>query len=374
MAGGWTVLAFLVRPLAVVLPFSVVPALLWRSDWRAALRRATPPLVTTTIGMVVLQSQLARVFGPLDGAAVREGWLADWFSIPFGYYVKWTVEVLLQSALPLAPLLLATLIRWRRALLVAVLGLFLIPTFHVLFGELPSAFPDWQTWSFQDIGARALIGGDLDPSPWSVRAQPAAQVVGLLVAGALLAACLRRKGTRWGRGELVAATLTLLHVGMIHILWLYNDRYYLVLAPPLVMLAAKALDTDRPAQFVAAAGLILWTAIALTGTRDMLAFNDAGALAVRQLEATGVPAWEIDAGYSLNGWRLYAHPEHLPPEWDRRDDVPFVTSDRPTQYAITNRPLAGFDIARVVPLRSASWQTTNAIYVLRRHSAAPGEP
>ena len=94
--------------------------------------------------------------------------------------------------------------------------------------------------------------------------------------------------------------------------------------------------------------------------------REACAAAAREVEATGVPAWEIDAGYPLNGWRLYAHSENLPPGSDRRYDVPFVTSDRPTRYAIMNRPLPGFEVVRVVPLERASWQTTRAVYVLRR--------
>jgi len=92
---------------------------------------------------------------------------------------------------------------------------------------------------------------------------------------------------------------------------------------------------------MAAACLVLWAGVAISGTRDMLAFNEACAAAAREVEATGVPAWEIDAGYPLNGWRLYAHSENLPPGSDRRYDVPFVTSDRPTQYAIMEPAAAG---------------------------------
>jgi hypothetical protein len=51
--------------------------------------------------------------------------------------------------------------------------------------------------------------------------------------------------------------------------------------------------------------------------------------------------------------------------------VPFVTSVRPTQYAIMNRPMPGFDVVRVVPLERASWQTTRAVYVLRRQVVKP---
>ena len=152
---------------------------------------------------------------------------------------------------------------------------------------------------------------------------------------------------------------------MIHLLWLYNDRYYLVLAPTLAIIGARALDADRRAKWVVSALLVVWAAVATSGTRDMLAFNEACAIAARQLEATGIPASEIDAGYVLNGWRLYAHPENLPPGADRKVDVPFVTSETVPRFRIVNRPLPEYDVVRVVPLERATWQATRAVYVLR---------
>ena len=54
----------------------------------------------------------------------------------------------------------------------------------------------------------------------------------------------------------------------IHALWLYNDRYYLVLAPGVAIAAATALDQDTRAQRVAAALLVVWATVAITGTRE----------------------------------------------------------------------------------------------------------
>jgi hypothetical protein len=287
--------------------------------------------------------------------------------------VRWNVYVLVESIFPLAPLLLASMVRWRRAMLVAAVGLLLMVPLRLWLGALPTPLPDWQTWSLQDIGARAMIGGDLASSTWSLRVGPAVRVLGLLAVISLAVVCVHGwiQAPRWGHPETVVGTLALLHLALINLLWLYNDRYYLVLAPALAVLGARALDEDRLAKSMAAACLVLWAAVAISGTRDMLAFNEACAAAAREVEATGAPAWEIDAGYPLNGWRLYAHPQNLPPGSDRRYDVPFVTSARPTQYAIMNRPLPGFDIVRVVPLERASWQTTRAVYVLRRQVVKP---
>src|SRR6185436_15662287 len=120
------------------------------------------------------------------------------------------------------------------------------------------------------------------------------------------------------------------------------------------------------ARGVATGLLIVWAGIAISGTRDMLAFNGTCASVTEELEASGIPPWDIDAGYALDGWRLYAHPEHLPPGARRESDVPFVTSNRPTHYSITNSPLPKSEVLRVVPLIHASWQATRVLYVVRR--------
>ena len=112
--------------------------------------------------------------------------------------------------------------------------------------------------------------------------------------------------------------------------------------------------------------LVGWAAIAVTGTRDMLAYYEAASDAARVLEASGIPAWEIDAGYPLNGWRLYAHPEHLPPGADRRDDVPFVTSASHPPYAVVSHPPPGVTVLRVIPLPRATWQASRELYVVKR--------
>jgi hypothetical protein len=138
------------------------------------------------------------------------------------------------------------------------------------------------------------------------------------------------------------------------------------LSAAVAIVAASAIDNDTRAQRVAAALLVVWAAIAITGTRDLLAFNAACAEATRSLEASGVPPYEIDAGYPLNGWRLYAHPENLPPGADRRYDVPFVTGGPSTKFAIMSHPVPGTEVLRVVPLPRATWQATRELYVVKR--------
>src|SRR5262249_25685395 len=161
--------------------------------------------------------------------------------------------------------------------------------------------PDWQTWSLQDLATRGgMLGGDLQPSSWSMHVTPFLCVLGAVVAGSFLLAMFESTQRRTPAG-IVIATIALLHVVLFNVLWFFNDRYYLVLLPPMAFLAADRMNTQgRRAVWIAAPLLTLWAFVSFTGTRDMIATNDVVARLAHDLEARGVPASEIDAGYSLN--------------------------------------------------------------------------
>ena len=365
--GALAVVAFLIRPIGIALPLTVVPALMFRPQWRVVARQAALPIALPMLTMAALQVVVPRALGALDWQAMRAEQLRWVFSIPLATYAVWTIRVVLEAVFPFAPLLLASMVRWRHALAVVVVALVLVVPMQRLRGEILTPLPDWQTWSLQDIGARSLIAGDVPASAWSARAMPMLRGLGLVTLAGLLLACGRGLARRSGLAVpsvLVAHVVLLL--GATHVLWLYNDRYYLVFAPALAVLAAVALDHDSRAQWAAAAALSVWAAIGITGTRDLLAYNEAGAQAARQLEASGIPPWEIDAGYPLNGWRLYAHPGRMKPGTDPQYDVPFVTSGGSAPYVIANHPMPGTDVIRVVPLPRATWQASRELYVLKR--------
>ncbi|MCU1383156.1 MAG: hypothetical protein JWL71_1853 [Acidobacteria bacterium] len=366
---GCAIAAYLIRPIGIVLPLAVLAAASRRSGAPPAVRRAVVPVAAATLVLIGgLQIVLPRVLAPLDWAAIRVSYLRWWFMVPITSYVRWTVEVAVIAAFPVAPLLLAYATRWRRAAS-TVIGALAIASVSWLLGYAVRPLPNWQTWSLQDIAARAMIAGALVPSPWSVRMMPIVMILGLLAVGALAAIAARHVVRRsgWRGGDAILLALAALHIACIHALWLYNDRYYLVLAPLVIIAAARAVDSDDRAQRYAAALLVVWAAVGITGTRDMLAFNGTAARAAEDLERTGVPPWDVDAGYALNGWRLYAHPEHLPPGANRRYDVPFVTSDRQPPYVISNSLLPGSDLLRILTVPQSSWQATSQIYVVRRH-------
>jgi Dolichyl-phosphate-mannose-protein mannosyltransferase len=358
--------AFLTRPIGIVLPLALLPALVGSRDWWPMFRRSITPLILTVSVMAALQVEMPRELGLLDWAAIRQDYLRWWFTVPFTDYLRWNLEVPFVMVFPFAPLLLAYAVRWRHAAVTGAAAIILAVACRGALGHIVTPLPEGQTWSLRDIAARSMLDGDVAASSWSLRLTPLLELLGLLTVGALAVIMVRRYLQGTGRGERVVFALAALQIVCINLLWLYNDRYYVVFAPMLAIVGAQALDRDRLGQGIAAGLLIVWAGIAISGTRDMLAFNGTCARVAGELEASGIPPWDIDAGYPLDGWRLYAHPERLPPGANRQFDVPFVTSNRPTHYSITNSPLPQAEIVRIVPLQHASWQATRVVYVMRR--------
>ena len=361
----FAIAAFLTRPIGIVLPLAPLPALVGGRDWRTMFRRSVPLIIALCV-MAALQVEMPRTLGSLDWAAIRQEYLGWWFDVPMTDYLRWNVEVPFILAFPFAPLLLAYVVGWRRSAETLAAAIILAIVSRWAFGHIVNPLPEGQTWSLRDIAARSMLDGTVAASSWSIRVTPVVELLGLLIVGALVVIAIRRCLHPSGRSERVVFALAALQLVCTNALWLYNDRYYMVFAPLLAIVGAQALDRNRLGQAVATGLLIAWAGIAISGTRDMLAFNGTCASLTEELEASGIPPWDIDAGYPLDGWRLYAHPEHLPPGADRNSDVPFVNSSQATHYSITNSPLPKSQILRIVPLDQASWQATRVLYVLRR--------
>jgi hypothetical protein len=383
--------AFLIRPLGVVLPMSAALGYVGRAFFEppsagsnrlrqgdgepaealAAAEGTGPayfwPLAVSITVMVVLWIAMPRIFGRLPVEDRRVSDLRSIWMITAKEYADWNLNLLWIAAFPLAPMLLARLTSLRRAIAAIVVGAVLMGVAYGILRQVPTPLPDWQTWSLQDLATRGgLLGGDLQPSSWSVHAMPFLRVLGALVAGSFLLA-VSESAKRRTPAAIVVAAIALCHVALFNVLWFFNDRYYIVLLPPLAFLAAaRTIGNTRRVAWIAAPLLTLWAFISFTGTRDMIATNDVVARLAQELEARGVPPSEIDAGYSLNGWRLYAHPENLPPGAVAQYDVPFVTSAHPTRYRIVNAPGPDENVLKTEPLPAALWQVSDRVYVVER--------
>jgi 4-amino-4-deoxy-L-arabinose transferase-like glycosyltransferase len=362
------VAAFLIRPVGVLIPVTLAAAALGRPP-RVRMRAWMMPLVVSLALMATAAVAMPRMFGPLEVASGRTAQLRWWGTIPASSYLAWNAGLWLQALMPFAPLLLVPILSRRGIVAVAAVAVVVWIVLHATIGTIPPPLPDWDTWSLQDVGARAMIGGDAPLSDLSARLAPLVTVVGLASASGFVIAAVRTV-RRLTPAAAVIVSFGVLQWIAVNALWLFNDRYYLPFAPAVALVAAHAIET-RVQRLAAAVLLAALAAVAVTGARDMLDANAAAAGAARDLECDGVPAWNIDAGYALNGWRLYAHPERLPVGADRRFAVPYVTSKQPVLYRVANTRLDGYDLVRVLPLDHAWWQTTDRLYLLRRRQPQP---
>ena len=368
-AGGLVaVVAFLVRPLAVAIPLAVLPALGWRRDWRSTVSRVVP-IAATVCAMTLLWFALNRTMGSAEFAQQRVANLRWWFMVTPREYLGWNVTLAFIAAFPFAPLLLASLARGRAAVVTLALGAALFVALRLSIGSIPNPIPDFQTWSLQDIAGRAMIDGTLAPSAWSERVRWLVGLVGLVGVAALARGLfLLLRLARSTPAAIVPIAFGVINLALVNVLWFYNDRYYIVFAP-LICCAAVASLNDRPGErWTAGVLLMVLCTVSVTGTRDMLDVAQACADARHRLEASGVAPSEIDAGYSNNGWRLYAHPENLGPGADREYDVPFVTSGASSTYEVSNAPVPGYEVFSVISLDHAWWQVSDRLYVLKRTS------
>ena len=238
------------------------------------------------------------------------------------------------------------------------------------FGHpLPHPLGVMLTWD--ELGlARALMAGQIahrQLPPWGQ-----AVVLGVSLSAALgLVAALwdRLRHGPYGRRD--PDTVLLLH-GLLQsllfeVLWLYYDRYYLPLLPTFTALLLSRLRPTKVVIMVGMAGVLLWGAVAVTGTVDQFRYTLTVVEARDWLLHRGVAAAHIDAGYALNGWWLYAHAPTGPPSRGREPEVPLVTSSSSLPYKIANIPEPSYAVVRSFR-RDMLWATSDTVYVLE-HTA-----
>jgi hypothetical protein len=133
-------------------------------------------------------------------------------------------------------------------------------------------------------------------------------------------------------------------------LWLFYDRYVLVLLPLAIALFLTGRPRLRPGPAVAL--VCLFAAVSIVGLADRVDFDRALWSAVEDLRSRGARESEIDGGYIVNGWLQYAHPENAPRDERGELVVPGLTrADFPLRYTIANRPLPGRRVIGTIPYR-----------------------
>jgi hypothetical protein len=293
-------------------------------------------------------------------------------------------------ALP-ALLAMATVRRlWRRpALFVVILSLAAIML--VFAGEIPVPLRPGNTWTLVGVGgSRGLVNGQLPPTE-----RPTIEMVlrgaGLLAFGLALmsltwpedqaARARPAPQRRGGFHRLLDAANTIsmaprmplvvyliAYILIANVLWMYNDRYLIVLLPVLVALALGGRQHGADVPRLAWIAVAVFATVAVVGTRDALRFNQSLRDNWQALVDSGVPASDIDAGYAWNGWWLYAHPENLAKGMTVQD-VPWITTERRSTYILSTSALDGYDVVREVAWTDdAPWPGPDRLLVLKRQA------
>jgi hypothetical protein len=393
--GAWACMAFLDRQIAILTPLAALPLLMPRPRSEPK-RSAVLWAVGSTWGAMLVCSlvmmSLARPTGEMMKLVDR---LQELFALPVTSYLRTNLYILCTIAFYALPALLAmaTVRRlWRRPTLFVVI-LSLAAIMLSFAGEIPVPLRSGNTWSLAEVGgSRGLINGVLPPSDRTT--------IEIVLRGAgLLAFGLALMSLTWPEGHSVrtrtasawrpvfrrlldaAKTISMsprmplviyliAYLVLANVLWMYNDRYLIVLLPVVVALALGWRQQGAEVPRLAWIPIVIFAAVAVVGTRDALRFNQSLHDSWQSLVDSGVPPSDIDAGYVWNGWWLYAHPENLA-EGQTVQDVPWITTGRRSTYILSKSVLTGYDVIREVAWTDdAPWPGPDRVLILKRHEAS----
>ena len=391
--GAWACVALLDRQIAIVTPLAALPLLMPRPGGEPK-RSAVLLVLGATWGAMLVCSlvmmSLVRPTGEMMKLVDRLHYLLQ---IPVTTYLRYNLYVLCTIAFYALPALLAmaTVRRlWRRPTLFVVM-LSLAAIMLALAGEIPVPLRAGNTWTLVEVGgSRGLVNG-LRPSLGETTIEIVLRGAGLLAFGLALMSLTWpaghsarvRTASAWRpvlrrlldaantfsttpRMPLVIYLIAYLLVA--NVLWMYNDRYLIVLLPVVVALALGGPQHGAEAPRLAWIAMAIFATVAVVGTRDALRFNQSVRDTWQALVDSGVRPSDIDAGYAWNGWSLYAHPENLAKGLTAQD-VPWITSHRHPTYILSTSVLDGYDVAREVAWTDdAPWPGPDRLLVLKRRA------
>jgi hypothetical protein len=394
--GAWACAAFLDRQIGILTPLAALPLLVQRDGSAPAKRMAVLLAIGTTwVAMFVSSLVIMSLVRPTGEMIKLVDRLVYVLQIPLTRYLIYNLYVLSTMAFYALPALLATAVMrrlWRRPALFAVIVV-LAALMMGLMGEIPVPLRPGSTWTLVEVGgSRGLVNGLL-AGPEVTAVEIALRGAGLLAFalalmslrrphGASPLAFLRARTSQPVLRRLQDAirsipmtTRTPLVVYLIaylllaNVLWMYNDRYLIVLLPIIVALALGVPHHGVAVPRLAWVVTAVFAIVAVVGTRDALRFNQSVRDSWQALVDSGVRPSDIDAGYAWTGWALYAHPENLD-QGQTVQDVPWITSKRRPMYILSKAPIMGYEIAREVAWTDdAPWPGPDRLLVLKRQGA-----
>jgi hypothetical protein len=366
------VCALFTRLIAVAIPVALAASVLLVSRARVRSWLLAPALALLTA--TVIPMWIGQVWGlPRESLKHLDNIRDYWRYLGPTNYAASAVSLPLVVGLWLSPLTVGSLasLGRRRLLWGAILALVVLEAgVYVLSGRAPVALGSFEspqtngwTWTLSELGmARSLLRGEVSSSILAPWLSYPVTLVGLLSAAVIAVRLvdMARSGKR--PAELLFLLYIACQVGLAMLLWLFHDRYYLAVLPPLVVVVVRAAP---PGPRSAMAGIVALLLISLTGTWDSLQMTRATEAGLSWLREQDAALADIDAGYALSGWYLYAHPENLAAGASPDSSVQWITARyRPKPYVIAASPMPGYRILREIVWSPSFWAATDRIYVL----------
>jgi hypothetical protein len=393
--GAWACAGFLDRQIGMLTPVAALPLLLQPSQI-GRMKRSSVVLAVAVTWATMFAASLAMIslVKPTGEMMKLVDRLSSLLQIPAASYVGYNLYILSTVAFFALPALLAmaTVGRlWRtRTLALLLLGIAAIMLGFIR--EIPVPLRPGSTWTLIEVGgSRGLINGAL-PMRDATSIELVLRGLGLLATALAAMALVSRAGAAartvsTGRAwrplmrravdavrtiPITTRTPLVVYLAgyllLVNVLWMYNDRYVLVLVPIVAALALGWCGAGREVPRLAWLATAVFALVGVAGTRDALRFNESVRDSWQLLVDSGVRPADIDAGYAWTGWVLYAHPENLSKGLTVHD-VPWVTSMRKLPYILSKTRLDGYNITREVAWTDdAPWPGPDRLLVLKRRT------
>lgn len=366
------VVAFLVRPfaLAAIAGCALALVLAARPGGESALQpRLLAPFIAAAVVCVLAWLWLTAVLPPPWMLDLRQHRMSYLYLVPVRkYFIDAVLAPVLYLGLMLSPLALPYLAgpRWRSGLAIAAALAAL---------ALALLLPDAEANTIPELsccggwGNVMVLRGPLR-FVWSSQPLRVAAVMLGSLGGAGFVLAMLEVGSA-SRGFVAVMLSAAMYWGGTVPLWLFNDRYYLVMLPAACLVLAAA--PRPPGVAPRAASLVLLAALgwfAVAGVYDQQR-GLAAVMAVRDgLLQEGVPRSAIDAGYPLNSNDLYRDPEPGRRETAQTETgIPLLTTLEVKQYTIAATPIPGTAIIRRFTWPGVLGAGSRDLYLLKR--AAP---
>jgi Dolichyl-phosphate-mannose-protein mannosyltransferase len=357
------VIGFFIRQIAIAIPGAVLLYVIFAPSFRT--RRYLLPPIIVSLFICLTSLLIAQTFGLTSQYTSRE-WVFDKWLHQYELGIPGLLRVIMHSGLALFPMSVPLIaLFYRRPRFWGVIGVLLLLTACsvLLTPEIPKPLDGM--WNLIALGKeRHLLRGLPDPDFFPSWLNYPLLAFSLFSSAGIIMKVIDVAAIEESLRLFVWYAFS--HSVLIMAIWLFDawgsDRYSIVLLPPLIVILANSHLKSK----TTIAGIAVLSLISMLVTWSETQNNRAAAKGLAWLRDRGIPFAEIDAGYALDGWYLYAHPENLAPGNIPERDVPFVTTNEKKPYVIATSSIAGYRVLRrytwSIPLRTLDYN----VYVLEQ--------